>query len=159
MAWSVPSNVSSGAQIQAATTNAILADLALIGDAWTSYTPTLTNITQGNGTVDARYINPGKLVVFQIRFTFGSTSSFSGRPTFTVPVSTRSALWGLSSTAFDTSASAWYPVVAINTSGSAVAAFCWPTTAGNALRDVNATTPMTWASGDILTIIGAYEAA
>lgn len=159
MAWSTAPTFTAGQVVSSGQMNILSDDLNSLGNAWTSYSPTLTNITIGTGTVDARYINPGKLVIFQIRFTFQSGSSFTGRPTFSLPVNTRSALWGLSCTAFDTSAASWFPVVGISSSGTSVAAYCDPATAGAALRDVNATTPMTWAAGDVLTIMGLYEAA
>ncbi len=53
---------------------------------WTSYTPTLTNITLGNGTVTASYQQIDKLVTVNIFFTMGSTSSMGSSPQFSLPV-------------------------------------------------------------------------
>ena len=54
---------------------------------WTSYTPTLTNITKGNGTVTAVYQQIDKLVTVNIFFLMGSTSAMGNSPKFSLPVS------------------------------------------------------------------------
>ena len=54
--------------------------------AYTSWTPTYTGITVGNGTTSAFYTQIGKFVHAQIRFTLGSTSSIGGGPGFSLPV-------------------------------------------------------------------------
>lgn len=43
-----------------------------------TWTPTWTNLTVGNGTVNAHYQTTGNLVTFQMKLTFGSTTSISG---------------------------------------------------------------------------------
>ena len=53
---------------------------------WTTYTPTFTNLTVGNGTVVARYAQIGKIVKAYIGFNMGSTSSMGTAPYFTLPV-------------------------------------------------------------------------
>lgn len=45
---------------------------------WTTYTPSNTGITVGNGTQTARYVKVGKTVFVSYRFVLGSTSSVSG---------------------------------------------------------------------------------
>jgi hypothetical protein len=54
--------------------------------AWTSYTPTWTNLTVGNGTNNFAYKQIGKTVFVRGSFVFGSTSSISGGVSFTLPV-------------------------------------------------------------------------
>lgn len=54
-------------------------------NAWTAYTPTFTNLTVGNGTVNAFYSKIGKTVLVRLRFVFGSTSSISGELQATLP--------------------------------------------------------------------------
>ena len=53
---------------------------------WTTYTPTLTNITKGNGTVTAAYQQIDKLVTVNIYFLMGSTSAMGNGPKFSLPV-------------------------------------------------------------------------
>lgn len=54
---------------------------------WQSWTPTLTNITAGNGTTVAKYTQIGKTIHFQFSFTAGATSSSSGVIRMTLPTS------------------------------------------------------------------------
>lgn len=56
------------------------------GWAWQTYSPTLTNLTAGNGLVEASYIQTGKTVDVFFRFTMGSTSSMGSTPTISLPV-------------------------------------------------------------------------
>ena len=158
MAWSIPANAVSGTQIPAATTNAILADLTIIGQAAQSYTPTTTGITLGNGTISARVNQVNKWVDFQIIFTFGSTSAITAVPTFTLPTVGQGAGW----TTTDCSANhagARYPIAAIATTSSVLTIQTWPATAGNAWINLSSTVPFTWATNDVLIINGRYEAA
>lgn len=72
--------------------NLTAVDLILTGGAWTGYTPTLTatttNPTIGNGSIIGRYKQYGKLVVFDLEFVFGSTSTAgSGNYSFSLPPS------------------------------------------------------------------------
>lgn len=61
-----------------------------IDGAWTSYTPTLTNITLGNGTLTGRWKKLGsKTIVGSVLFIAGSTTSYSaGNLSFGLPPST-----------------------------------------------------------------------
>ena len=60
---------------------------AASGPTVTSYTPTLTNLTLGNGTLTAKYAQIGKIVTVYFNFTLGSTSSVGSNPSITLPVS------------------------------------------------------------------------
>jgi len=57
-----------------------LAYAAPAGISWTTWTPSYSNLTIGNGTVVARYAYSGGLVILQWQLTWGSTSSFTGAP-------------------------------------------------------------------------------
>lgn len=48
-----------------------------LGGIWQSYTPTLTNITLGNGSMVAKWTTVGKTVVGSVRIVAGSTTSYS----------------------------------------------------------------------------------
>lgn len=56
---------------------------------WVSYTPTLTNITLGNGNVIAEYNQQGDEVAVSIILNFGSTTALTGVPAFSFPVTPR----------------------------------------------------------------------
>lgn len=57
-----------------------------LGGSWTSWTPTWTNLTVGNGTVHAAYTQIGKTVHARYSIVFGTTSSVAGALSFTLPV-------------------------------------------------------------------------
>lgn len=53
---------------------------------WTSYTPTWTNLTVGNGTLVGAYRDNGSMIDLSVKLTFGSTTSVSGNISFSLPV-------------------------------------------------------------------------
>lgn len=144
------SKVQTGYDIDTALTNA-----------WTTWTPTLANLTQGNATVVARYRRLGKTVDFRFKFKLGSTSAVGTAPTFTLPF-TPSAEWAATpdfdrigtGTLFDTSATAVRVVdLLLFTAPNIVAINHWN---GTATTVTNATVPWTWATGDTLSAWGTY---
>lgn len=54
--------------------------------AWGSWTPTWVNLTVGNGTVNAKYIQIGKTIFYRVDVSFGSTTTIAAACTFTLPV-------------------------------------------------------------------------
>jgi hypothetical protein len=143
-----------------------LGDLGL-GSAFTTWTPTFSNMTVGNGTTTyARYMRLGRLIWFEIRFQFGSTSAFGTVPTFTVPVQSASR--------YNDNSRDLFGEVLIFDAGTAGyrGSLMWRsnTTAGLLVMaaggtyvnhvDVTATIPIaTTASGDTFMAKGWYEAA
>lgn len=134
--------------------------------AFTSYTPTLggTGWALGDGTAAGAYCRIGKVVVFRVRITFGSTSTFgaSASPFVSLPLTAASAT--VSSTLnyfnciyFDASVTTRYATQAYVTDANNVTLF-HPGTSG-VQTTTTATAPFTWASGDIITIHGVYEIA
>ncbi len=65
----------------------------LSGFDWQPWTPTLVNLTKGDGTLTARYVQVDKLVVAYFHLVFGSTSAVSGSPTISTPVTAASATY------------------------------------------------------------------
>ena len=61
------------------------ADLNDIGE-WTSFTPSWSNLTVGNGTQTAVYAQVNEVVVVSFSLTLGSTSSIGSGPRFSLPV-------------------------------------------------------------------------
>jgi len=133
------------------------------GGTWTSWTPTWTNLTVGNGTVTARYLKVGGLVNFKIQLIFGSTTSVTGRISSTWPVTPSSGNSAQSAAVivqfedagvapvygafFNAGATtSGFEILAINTSGTYAAAAV-----------LSSTVPITWATGDYITISGSYE--
>lgn len=128
----------------------------------TSYTPTITNFTTGNGSVAGTYQQIGKRVFGNASFTFGSTSSVGGAITITLPVTSiaytadRDEIgYGL---AYDDSGSAAFPVVVVW--ASTTTAKVWNMNMGStSINAISSTVPMTWATSDTLKVKFDYEAA
>lgn len=55
-------------------------------EAWTPYVPTFGNFTLGNGTVTARYMKYGRMVDYRGIVVMGTTSSWSGSITISIPI-------------------------------------------------------------------------
>lgn len=133
--------------------------------AWQSWTPTLTNITKGNGVEVAKYTQTGKTIDFYYSLTFGTTTSIAGASSkLTLPVTASSNPAQFSTigntSMFDTSAGASYygPFILDSTTvGTFVAVKVDVTYAFGV--DVSTSVPMTWATGDRLVVTGRYEAA
>ena len=128
---------------------------------WTTWSPSYTNLTIGNGTVVARYAYSGGLVILQWQLTWGSTSSFPGGSVSigSLPYNpkNRGAAIGYLQAGnvnrpffmnWSANSSVLYPA-AITTDG---------TYAGR--TDFTSTIPGTWASGpeDFIAFYAVYEA-
>lgn len=131
---------------------------------WSSWTPTFTSFTLGNGTLTAKYAQVGKTVVFRFYITLGTTSSVSGPITFSLPVTSSASYVGQSVLGNGLSGlsvgSGWNPMII--TWGSSTTASIGPQGAGGTylvLASTSSTVPFTWAANSFLTAQGAYEAA
>lgn len=159
-----PRTWSAGETVTAALMNSDVRDpLAAVAGAWTSYTPTLTGFTPGNGTASGAYLRVGKLVIFRAKFVFGSTSAgASATPFLTLPVTAATAEYGgfLSGVFYNTSGSQTYLAVCRRAGTTSSVGFSIPGTSGVATAPT-ATTPFgeAWATGDIIEVSGTYEAA
>ena len=126
---------------------------------WNTYTPTFTNVTVGNGSLVARYIQLGKAVHMHVRLTLGSTSAVSGIPIISLPVATVSARLH---TGFGnaTNGTNNYPVETRYGSTTTTQAYVF-NAAGTFLErtNINGVSPFTWASGHIFDFNLTYEAA
>lgn len=164
MAWSTPRTWVAGEYITAAQMNANVRDnlnavVPLGPDAWVPWTPTLTNITAGNGTTQARYFRVGRTIHFRFRFLFGSTSVMGTGPRFSLPVTASpdyvdSFPLGIGFLA-DTGVGE-YPAMLIMTTGAARIVYVGGTNATGA--NVTAAVPFAWGSADQIVCFGTYEA-
>ena len=125
---------------------------------FTTWTPTLTNITVGNGTQVARYGTSGKFVIAQYRLTFGSTTSFGGNIRFTLPVAPAYGGFQVFGAIADDGNATYFCAAEADPTTSTV----YP----NVLKadstylsnnSIGPTTPMTWGTGDKINIIFTYE--
>lgn len=157
MAWTPPRTWVAAEIPTAATFNTHVRDnLKAIGDAWTSYTPTLSNWTLSNGTLAGYYMQAGKLVIGRIEYTVGSSDTKSGGPVFALPAATAAAKAGLPlgrAYLFDTSAGTknYRNVVQNGSTGVFMA--------DDSDTRLSPTAPWTWATGDQMFLTFLYEAS
>ena len=134
---------------------------------WATWSPTWTNVTIGNSTVVSRYTQIGKTVHFYISLTIGSTGSVDNIIIVSTPVTataTRTPLSvynnvGLCMMRDDGAGDNWQGVTVMNTVD-----LMRPreyNVSGSLIKQgtVNATSPFTWDTGDVLIMMGTYEAA
>lgn len=128
--------------------------------AWTTWTPTLTNLTLGNGTLVAKYCRIGRAIHWRFKFTLGSTSAVGSFPqTFTLPVAAHAdysavdVVIGLANFA-DTGTAGYVAMVVATATGTGL--FIKAASPNSA---ISATVPFTWTTGDIISATGTYEAA
>lgn len=125
---------------------------------WTTYIPSNTNITVGNGTQTARFARSGNTVIATYTLTWGSTTSFGGDILVGLPVAAANNVvhYVGSARMLDTGtahfAGTWR-ILPAGTSGNVAAAD------GTGDRLVDATNPFTWTTGDVLSVTIVYEAA
>lgn len=157
MAFSTPPTFVAGNTLTAAQLNQYVRDnFKALGDAWTSYTPTIGGWTLSNGTLVGKYMRTDKLVIGRIEYTVGSSDTKSGTITFTTPA-TPNLINGATvgqCGLFDTSAPARANRFVFWGSVGDVLYL----TSENDTR-VTATSPWTWATGDQMMLIFEYEAA
>ena len=130
--------------------------------AWTTWSPTVSGFTKGNGTEVARYCQIGKTVFFEYSFTLGSTSSVSGLPQISTPVTYKGSLiFNPCGEALieDKDTAYYFGLVSLQTSTNNLLVYLTKTDATYA-RDgyISATVPFTWGSTDRFFISGSYEA-
>lgn len=152
-----------GTGIGAVLTNANLSTTTgALGGAWQDWTPSYVNITVGNGTVTAKYIQIGKTVHFFWKIVCGSTTAISNNHTITPPVTPNARY----------TAHNFMPVGVTNTNdvtGNDFAGWVVFTTSGNfnplianyagSNGQITSAFPITEASGDTHALSGTYEAA
>lgn len=142
---------------------------------WQSWTPTWATDTGlhlpvwGNASIRCKYMKMGTTVHFSMWIQFGSTTGFGTGATtadnwrFSLPVTAEdTGAIGHCSLFVGDGSKATSGMAVVNTTsvmnlyvGSGPSSGAAPTNAGV----VDAITPFTWASGDIIAVVGTYEAA
>jgi hypothetical protein len=138
------------------------------GSAWipvflkyTTWSPTYTNLSLGNGAATSDYVQIGKFVHFFGQIIFGSTTAVTGTIQVSFPVTASASIPATTignarlfdgGTVYDSS------VILNSTTRFEFQAM---QSAGlyTVQQPVNATTPFTWGNGDLLFYSGYYAAA
>lgn len=131
-----------------------------LAGAWRSYTPSLTNITLGNGTITGGYLLMGKTCFVRIAFVFGSTSAVAagariGLPFAGISLGT-SVEQTLAGSCVDISA-VTSQLLAGRITSSSSNVIPIHDELGASFGELSATAPFTWATGDSLNLSGVYE--
>lgn len=122
--------------------------------AWASYVPTDTNVTLGNGTRTAKFVQLGKTVHFSWSITFGTTTAFTGTVSVGLPVAAAATgRWSVAVYMLDSGTQNFSAGAFIDSGGSSAQPLL---AAGGG---INSTIPFTWAVNDRLVVSGTYEAA
>lgn len=117
---------------------------------WTSFTPTWTNFTPGNGTPSFAYVQFNNTMHIRGKFVFGSTSAMGTYPAFTLPNSVSATDQSLGLCIYLDSGTDNYTGLC-RASGTNVyfqsnyAGATWGT-----MGAVTATAPFTWATNDTI---------
>ena len=124
---------------------------------WSTYTPTLTNVTIGNGTVSAQYFRVGKMVTVQVQVVLGSTSSVSGLIGVSLPVAFVSANRFVGTCRASVVINYLMHVIGV---GSIMNVYAVGTAGAYAsTTNTSATVPNTWANTHQFFISAQYEVA
>lgn len=128
---------------------------------WQTWTPIIGNFTLGNGTANYRYAQIGKTVFVDVNIIWGSTTSFSGGPNWSLPVSVKYTQTAQPATFLDAGTAyiygrvlllhtsySYFVLEAINTAGT----YATP-------NGISATVPFTWTTNDQINLQFSYEAA
>ena len=115
----------------------------------TSWNPTVTGLTKGNGTQTTHHVKQGRLCQLHYIFTFGSTSAVTGALTFTLPFTAMSLAAMGSAYLWDNSAGSPFLGTASLNSTTVVSIQCEASTTNFAEgRNTSSTIPFTWAVSD-----------
>lgn len=152
--------VGGGTPLSAARLNTLETGVAALG-VWTTWVPTATaGLVVNNGVFSGRYSLIGKTCNWWMSYTVGSTDTFSGVFTFSLPVAT-SASWTTPSpigvSYFQDSSAGSSSRISGTAFKAASAAFFLLVNNLASSSNVNTTTPWTWATGDTIYISGSYE--
>jgi hypothetical protein len=121
-----------------------------------SYTPSPTGFSLGNGTLTGSYVRSGDQVNWSITLVIGSTTSFSSAIEISLPVTTSNGVIVGAGIVVDVG-SGNYTCLAYSSGSGTRATFY--SCDGLRTGAFTSAEPMTWATGDSLTVSGTYFAA
>jgi hypothetical protein len=129
---------------------------------WQDWTPSYSNIIEGNGTVVAKYIQIGKTVHYRYRLTLGSTSGVGTTATISLPVT--SVDYAVNTPIgeciyTDANGSVYNGAAMLVTTTTLVLRVNTASTTFTTVTGTSSTIPFTWTTSDVVSITGTYEAA
>ncbi len=127
--------------------------------AWTAFTPTLTNITLNNGTLNCAYMRVGRFIAARYSLVWGNTTSAAGTQTFGLPVAANAIYIGNTHIGSGNVLDGGVASYGSFTLTVITAATNFGLESAGAGVFVNATVPITFGSTDGMTMHTFYEAA
>jgi hypothetical protein len=117
-----------------------------------SYTPSLTNITLGNGSLSARYVLINNFVHYEGKLIFGSTTSISATPQIALPLASAQSFQVAGNILYADSGIATYMGFPLIAGSSSIYLYIqnFATAYGSEVA-VSATVPFTWGNLDNIT--------
>lgn len=134
-------------------------DNAFDNAGWIAYTPTFTNFTLGNGTVNCAYAQIGKTVCVRVKVTFGSTTSVVTGPTVSLPQTAKTSGLVFDAYYVDASATDFIGSAYISSANAVALRAINASTTYATTASVSSTVPMTWTTNDSFSFAITYEAA
>ena len=124
---------------------------------WTTFVPTWTNLSVGNGTPQAKWARVNKVILVDLLVVFGTTTTVSGAVSVTsLPASNPAfaAAYRLGHlAALDVSAGQYYAGVVLSTGATSAALFF----NASPLTAMSVAAPFTWANTDQLHLSLCYQ--
>jgi hypothetical protein len=139
--------------------NSVQSAIGGISTGWTTWTPTFTNITIGNGLAAGRYKRIGKTVFFWARLNFGTTTSITGAPTVLLPSTSTNANSVFANVILTDSGVRIYTGGSINTTTSCSIRYSVVISSIVSIAAISSTLPHTWGDSDSIVVQGFYEEA
>lgn len=122
---------------------------------WTTFTPTWSNLTVGNGTSVGKYTVVGKTAFVHVYVTFGTTTSVGGAISLTLPVNNTNVLTAQVLGNFEAYSGTQFFRGRALVFNASIVQFINDT--GGAATTTDATHPFTWGTGSQFDIQLAYE--
>jgi hypothetical protein len=124
---------------------------------WTAFTPSVSNITVGNGDIVGRYLKVGKMVSVFIRFTLGSTSAMGSSNYIGLPFPYANGNIQPVVISIEDSGTTFFPGIGFTIFDQVE--LCVLNTTGTlaTYQGVSSTVPMTWTTGDSIRFNWTYE--
>lgn len=121
----------------------------------TTWSPTWTNLTVGNGTQTAKYVRIGDmLVAATLGLTWGSTTSISGSVSITLPINKASTVPAIGRCLyFDNGTDSHGGIIRAGVGATTTASLFVDKVNGASYGDydsLTSTAPFTWTTGDII---------
>jgi hypothetical protein len=127
---------------------------------WAAWTPASRNdITIGNGTETARYVQIGNVVFWFYKFVFGSTSSISSSPSIQLPAAT-TATWEGSNTVatfIDANGSQYEAAAAYIINDKVQFKVVKSDGTYATINDISGSIPFSWTTSDYFVAYGSFE--